>query len=317
LNPTTNVLTITLEDGGSRNVNLTPYLNGDVDWLEVGGTTADDISDNIYTAGNVGINENNPQHALHVNSGNPSSGEPWAVIEGGGNIRDNISLQLYDEGDAANSHNILEFAHRVGTDATTSSQIKSKNEGTASSNGADLILETASDDQGTLNTNQLVLNNDGNVGIGTDTPDARLDVEGGQVRFSDYGDNETYTDTPGANYLLGVDSNGDVVQSNTAKSARTFYPPAIVIDVSTITAGETIDLHQEYVDRFASPMISNPSSASSIPTYTEDELEYHILDYDTAVFDNVGLDDTGVFTYDVISVPPGNCTFINVVFVVK
>ena len=317
LNTTTNILTLTLENGGSETVDLTPYLNGDADWFEVGGTQADDITDNIFTVGNVGINVNNPEHALHVDAGDPSSGGPWAVIEGGGNVRDNVALQLYDEGNAASSHNILEYAHRVGTDAVTSSQIKSKYEGTASSNGADLILETASDNQGTLNTNQLVLKNDGNVGIGTDTPDAKLDVEGGQVRFSDYGDNDNFTDTPGANYLLGVDSNGDVVQSNTARSARIFYPPAIVLDVSTITSGESIDLWQEYQNRFGAPLLSSPSSAGSIPTYGRGELEYYVTDLDNSVFDNLSLDDNGVLTYDVVSVPPGNCTYINVVFVVK
>jgi hypothetical protein len=313
------ILSLSLESDGqaAQTVDLSPYRDGDVDWFEVGATQADDISDNIFTVGNVGINENNPQYALHVDGGDPSTGGPWAVIEGGSNIRDNIALRLYDEGNAANSHNILEFAHRVGSDANTSSHIKSKSEGTASARGADLILETASDDQGTLNTDQLVLNNDGNVGIGTGTPDARLDVEGGQVRFSDYGDNDTYTDTPGANYLLGVDANGDVVQSNTARSARIFYPPAIVIDVSTISTGESIDLWQEYQNRFGSPLLSSPSAAGAIPTYSREELEYYITDLDNAVFDNLSLDDNGVLTYDVVSVPPGNCTFINVVFVVK
>ena len=306
-------------------VDLTPYKDGDTDWLETGATQADDILDNIYTFGNVGINENNPQHALHVDGGDPSAPGPYAVIEGGSNVRDNITLQLYDEGNAANSHNILEFAHRVGADAATSSRISSKNEGNESANGADLILETASDDAGTLNTNQLVLNNDGNIGIGTDTPDAKLDVEGGQVRVSDYGDNDTYTNTAGATYQLAVEADGDVVQMNTAKSARMFYPPAMLIPVDMISANivdgvgdETLDLHQSYVDQFTSgSLVRNPSSAATIPTYGQNELDYYVADYDTAVFDNVAIDDNGVLTYDVISVPVAGCTFLTVVFLVK
>lgn len=48
-----------------------------------------------------------------------------------------------------------------------------------------------------------------NVGIGTETPDAKLDVEGGNVRFSDYGGGTvTGTET----YLLGVDVDGDVLE---------------------------------------------------------------------------------------------------------
>ena len=106
-------------------------------------------------------------------------------------------------------------------------------------------------------------------------------------------------------------------RSNTARSARIFYPPAIVIDVSSITTGESIDLWQEYQNRFGAPLLSSPSSAGSIPTYARGELEYYVTDLDNTVFSNLSLDDNGVLTYDVVSVPPGNCTFINVVFVVK
>lgn len=47
------------------------------------------------------------------------------------------------------------------------------------------------------------------VGIGTITPQAQLDVEGGNVRFSDYG---TGTQTGTEVYLLGVEADGDVVE---------------------------------------------------------------------------------------------------------
>lgn len=55
---------------------------------------------------------------------------------------------------------------------------------------------------------------DGNTGIGTVTPDALLDVEGGTVRFSDYGDGTvTGTETQ----LLGVNSDGDIIEVSSAQ----------------------------------------------------------------------------------------------------
>ncbi len=185
-------------------------------------------------------------------------------------------------------------------------------------NSNDLIFDGSADD--------VVIASDGDVGIGTLTPAARLDVDDGTVKFSDYGignvlDTLTASAHPHSAFHLGVMPNGDVVEVNTVKSAKIFYPPAIVIDVSTITDGADpdlqIDLYDEYFTRFNTPVLSSPSSAGSIPTYDRSELEYHVTDYDTSVFASVALDDNGNFSYRVIAVPVGGCTFINVVFVVK
>ena len=64
-----NVLEINIENGTSATVDLSS-LQGtdDVDFLEVGTTAVpDDINDNIYTQGNVGIGTANPVSDLHVN----------------------------------------------------------------------------------------------------------------------------------------------------------------------------------------------------------------------------------------------------------
>jgi hypothetical protein len=41
------------------------------------------------------------------------------------------------------------------------------------------------------------------------------------------------------------------------------------------------------------------------------------LSYDTSVFANVEIDDNGLMEYDIIAVAYDNCSFINIVFVVK
>ncbi len=59
-------------------------------------------------------------------------------------------------------------------------------------------------------TSIMVENTTGDVGIGTTTPDVRFDVEGGTVKFSEYGIG-TY-DGGTETYLLGVDADGDIVE---------------------------------------------------------------------------------------------------------
>ncbi|MFK8007989.1 MAG: beta strand repeat-containing protein [Saprospiraceae bacterium] len=182
---------------------------------------------------------------------------------------------------------------------------------TVGMNGNNLTFDATAD---------MIIQADGSLGIGTTTPDAILDVEGGQVRFSDYGETPgNYEDTT-AVYLLGVDPNGDVMEMNTAKSSRIFYPPAIAIVADAIDTDLELDLHDTYVNLFtgqSGSFIASSSAPGAIPTYEQDELYYYILDYDTAVFDNVTIDANGLMVYDVIAPASGDCSFINIVFVVK
>ncbi len=58
------------------------------------------------------------------------------------------------------------------------------------------------------------------VGIGTTTPQAFLDVDGGSVRLSNYG-SQTYSGT--VSYLLGVETDGDIIEV----SPNSFGTPGI------------------------------------------------------------------------------------------
>ncbi|MEL6122585.1 MAG: hypothetical protein AAFR14_02600 [Bacteroidota bacterium] len=55
----------------------------------------------------------------------------------------------------------------------------------------------------------VIITAEGRIGIGDLTPDAKLDVEDGTVRFSDYGSG---TIIGSETYLLGVDGEGDVIE---------------------------------------------------------------------------------------------------------
>lgn len=154
----------------------------------------------------------------------------------------------------------------------------------------------------------------GYLGVGTTSPSAMLDVDGGTVRFSDYGSG---SNTGTSTYMLAVDADGDIIESNISKSAKIFYPPAVVIDASSTGTNLSLDLHQEYVNRFGTPAVVSSSAPTTIPYYGETELYYYVTDYDTDVFENLSIDANGVLTYDIKASPEDDFSLINVVFVVK
>ncbi|SDE85841.1 Collagen triple helix repeat-containing protein, partial [Pricia antarctica] len=155
----------------------------------------------------------------------------------------------------------------------------------------------------------------GSFGIGTNTPDARLDVEGGAVRFTDYAAATTPYKNSSADYLLATDADGDVVQVNSVKSSRIFYPPSIAVDAST-NGTFSIDLYAQYIAQFGSPVVS---SGGAIPTYNAIELDYHITYADPTVFNTgtMSITPAGVLNYTIIGQPTDYNALINVVFVVK
>ncbi len=113
---------------------------------------------------------------------------------------------------------------------------------------------------------------------------------------------------------------GDVLQGMVpivSKAARVFYPPSISIDVSTTGNGRSKNLYSEYISQFGTPQVASAGAPSAIPTYDSDELYYYVTYYDTSIFSNVSVSASGVMTYNVIDVPAGYNTLINVVFVVK
>lgn len=176
-------------------------------------------------------------------------------------------------------------------------------------NANDLTIDGAAD-------GDIIFEADGDVGIGTTLPSARLDVQGGTVTLGDYGTG-AQADTTNVDYILTTNSSGEVKELNTAKNTRWFYPPAIVIDASDVVTAATLDLYADYVDQMSTPMVSSDGASGFIPFYQRDELEFYINFFDDSTLSNVSINANGVMTYDIISVPFDNYTIINVTFVIK
>ncbi len=258
----------------------------------------------------VGIGVEIPEGTLHIveATGTAASANAGTVI-------------LEHEDNGGSSSVIFKSAVNSGSDY---GYIEYSDDGSgngSTSENALLEIGTENDVPGAFQ-DDIALMPSGNLGIGTRAPAARLDVDGGSVRFSDYGggtylDAATETVPASATYMLGVEADGDVVSMNTAKSAKIFYPPALVIDASTTGTGFTIDLHDEYLTRFGMPAVSSTGAPTAIPTYAEDELFYYVTDFDSNVFSGVQIDANGMMTFNVDTVPTDNCSVMNVVFVVK
>ncbi|WP_276165816.1 hypothetical protein [Zobellia alginiliquefaciens] len=190
----------------------------------------------------------------------------------------------------------------------------------------------------TLNVNDADSDpaNEYNTGFAVVGNNLRLTDGGGSrnVPLSALGTDDQYDDEVPLRTAIDVDDAGksaaqgyteetnvqEVIQAIapiTSKAARIFYPPSIEVDASTNGTGRTIDLHAQYVAQFGSPMVASNAAPAAIPTYANTELYYYVTFYDTAVFDNVSVNASGVMTYDVIAQPASYNSLINVVFVVK
>ncbi|OWW23718.1 hypothetical protein B4Q04_18370, partial [Zobellia sp. OII3] len=298
LSLTGSTLTLTNPATSGNSVDLSALA--DHDWYEVGGTSAPDaITDDIFTEGNVAIGKTSitNNRALDVE----------------GNIELNDYLFMNGKEVLRDSDTWLRINHNSGftNGILTNSYLRVDNRVTINEGGGDYDFRV----EGTSDTHLLFTDGLSNeVGIGTNSPDAKLDVEGGTVRFSDYGSNAV---TGNATSLLGVEADGDIVEINSLKASKVFYPPSIEVDASTNGTGRTINLHDQYIAQFGSPMVASTSAPSAIPTYANNELYYYVTYYDTAVFANVSVDEFGVMTYDVIAQPASYNSLINVVFVVK
>lgn len=169
------------------------------------------------------------------------------------------------------------------------------------------------------------------VGVNTSSPTEILDVNGTmRVRDlpADKSSNAKYNgsntkNTPfNAQYAVVADNNGvlgRIILPN--KSFRWFYMPPMNLPIDTADPSYsggffTINLYDEYNQQLSSPI--QHTGASPLKKFAANELDYYVLYYDTAVFENVSLTDAGVLKYalkaNAVVTPQ---TFFTIVYAVR
>ncbi|WP_106918277.1 hypothetical protein [Chryseobacterium aurantiacum] len=100
-------------------------------------------------------------------------------------------------------------------------------------------------------------------------------------------------------------------------AVKMFYMPSVSFDTSQNANSQTKDLYTLYKNQFGSPKAKSTSAPASIPFFPSNkDLYYYVTDADPNVFSNISISDSGVMTYDVRAAAT-DCSFINIVFVVK
>jgi hypothetical protein len=155
-----------------------------------------------YNGGNVGIGLSNPTEKLHVvgnilNTGNILSGgyaNLASYLNADGFIRTNSNLYLGGQITINNSTGVLNYGK---ANEISSFQIKRYKSGDMNNGKSD-------DPLAPYWKNVLVIDDNENIGIGTDTPTANLDVNG-TIKTTQF----AMTSGAGANKVLQSDANGN------------------------------------------------------------------------------------------------------------
>lgn len=108
-----------------------------------------------------------------------------------------------------------------------------------------------------------------------------------------------------------------------------FYMPSVVLTTNTAdptynaaTQTFTLDLYRIYADQFgmtsSATTAKNPGALSPLTVLPNTALDYLIVYFDNAVYQNVAVSDAGVLTYKLVpSFVFSDKTFMNIVFKVK
>ena len=256
---------------------------------------ATDNTEDIYTMGGVGIGTSNLNP---YGNGN----QDLTIADANG---DGAAQAVAMEGDL--------YARILSNGTNSIAQALHTTSGALAQIQADATSGTLRLKDNAASTSSILYGYQGMFGVNQVVPEAVFDINGdARIRTLPAG-----TDT---DEIVTADANGNLRKVNSLKASRVFYPPSVAIDAST-NGTFTVDLYQQYVDQYGSPVVS--SEASAIPTYGRTELAYHVTYADPTVFgdgttvQNMSIDTNGVLSYEVFSQPATSDALINIVFVVK
>lgn len=147
----------------------------------------------------VGIGLNSPTKPLHIfeSTGTAASATNGTIFLEKGNSGGSQSIVFQSKSNAGSDYGYIEYS----------------DDGSGNGSGSEnslLKIGIENDNNGHPGQDDIAILPAGSLGIGTVSPDAFLDVEGGQVRFSNYGSG-TYDDSSPIK-ILGVQADGDIVE---------------------------------------------------------------------------------------------------------
>tara|TARA_B100000405_G_scaffold216449_1_gene153035 strand:- start:224 stop:3004 length:2781 start_codon:yes stop_codon:yes gene_type:complete len=225
--------------------------------------------------GNVGIGTVTPQTTLHVKDVSTPTGTGDAFVGGlvgnTANRKPTECLRLTGQYvDSAGSGSLLRFTnyHTGGTNPNTNEYNTAGIAGFDFNNswGGGLVLYTAAGTSGGGDlTPRMIINNDGDVGIGTN-PNEKLDINGGNIRLNSTGTAKIFNHSAGSDYgnlqissgyqnaaaapkidLIGYTGaatvDGDnLIKFSTNNSVRMFINQSGNVGVGTTTPGAIFDV---------------------------------------------------------------------------
>jgi hypothetical protein len=206
------------QDGGRIGIsNLNPAYKLDVNGT-LGVTGATTLSSTLGVVGNVGIGVALPSFKLQVNG---SSTTPLNFL----NNRNNTINILDEKNQEYGVGGGIIFSGKY-TDAGLTTELAGirgvKLNNTSGNYSGQLEFYTRNNlDDDWTNDEKMIINNVGNIGIGTSSPNAKLDVRGSVIINEDSGDFDTRIESDGNANMIFVDASTDRVGIGTGTPSST------------------------------------------------------------------------------------------------
>ena len=181
------------------------YITGGGQWENT--SVAASGTPKVYTDYNVGIGTDNPLQKLHLFDTTSA----------------NIYLQTHNADTGSTAGVYFRTSDSSTVDGFFKTAIVLEDDGTSWARGKLHILQnnTADTSNATLDDSVLMINNNGNIGIGTDTPNHKLTLfQPGTGTFDAI--NFITGNTNANGYQMGINSSGDVFHWNTTNSSINF-----------------------------------------------------------------------------------------------